>query len=191
MHIIFLNPQGNFDNLDSHWTMHPDFGGQLVYVKELAIEMAKKGHKIDIVTRIFKDDIFYEFGEQFDSYENVENLRIIRIPCGGNKFLEKEKLWNCLDEWTNNIISFYKQEDSEISFVTGHYGDGGLSAAMLKEKINLPYSFTGHSLGAQKLDKLYIEEKDLDKLDNKYKFSKRLIAENRSEERRVGKECRL
>ena len=41
MHIIFLNPQGNFDPEDSHLTEHPDFGGQLVYVKELAQAMAE------------------------------------------------------------------------------------------------------------------------------------------------------
>ncbi len=34
MHIVFLNPQGNFDPADSYLTEHPDFGGQLVYVKE-------------------------------------------------------------------------------------------------------------------------------------------------------------
>ena len=40
VHIAFLNPQGNFDPKDSYWTEHPDFGGQLVYVKEVAIAMA-------------------------------------------------------------------------------------------------------------------------------------------------------
>ena len=45
MHIVFLNPQGNFDSADSYLTEHPDFGGQLVYVKELAQAMAQQGHK--------------------------------------------------------------------------------------------------------------------------------------------------
>ena len=34
MQVSFLNPQGNFDPKDSYWTAHPDFGGQLVYVRE-------------------------------------------------------------------------------------------------------------------------------------------------------------
>ena len=41
MQIIFLNPQGNFDPQDSYWTEHPDFGGQLVYVKETALALAE------------------------------------------------------------------------------------------------------------------------------------------------------
>ena len=44
MHIAFLNPHGNFDPHDSHWTAHPDFGGQLVYVKQVALAMAEAGH---------------------------------------------------------------------------------------------------------------------------------------------------
>ena len=46
MHILFFNPQGNFDDADSHWTEHPDFGGQLVYVKEVAMAM------VDALTRL-------------------------------------------------------------------------------------------------------------------------------------------
>ena len=50
MHILFFNPQGNFDQGDSHLTEHPDFGSQLVYVKEIAMAMADAGHRVDIVT---------------------------------------------------------------------------------------------------------------------------------------------
>ena len=46
MHILFFNPQGNFDPEDSHLTEHPDFGGQLVYVKEVAMAMADAGHSV-------------------------------------------------------------------------------------------------------------------------------------------------
>ncbi|MGM0441967.1 MAG: glycosyltransferase, partial [Elusimicrobiota bacterium] len=61
MFITFLNPQGNFDARDSHWASHPDFGGQLVYVKELALEMADMGHRVDIVTRKIDDENWPEF----------------------------------------------------------------------------------------------------------------------------------
>ena len=49
MHVAFINPQGNFDPEDSYWTAHPDFGGQLVYVKELALAMGNLGHSVDVV----------------------------------------------------------------------------------------------------------------------------------------------
>ena len=93
MHIIFLNPQGNFDQEDSHLTEHPDFGGQLVYVKELALAMAELGHNVDIITRRIRDSEWPEFAADQESYKSSpETLRILRFPCGGDKFLEKEPL---------------------------------------------------------------------------------------------------
>ncbi|MCF7925036.1 MAG: glycosyltransferase [Candidatus Izimaplasma sp.] len=178
MRILFLNPQGNFDQNDSYWTEHPDFGGQLVYVKEIASEMSKLGHHVDIVTRQIIDSDWPEFNDTLDSYKELDHLRIVRIPCGPKHFLRKELLWEHIEEWVDNIIAFYQKEGQTIDFVTGHYGDGGLAAAMLKDKIDVPYSFTGHSLGAQKLDKLNGSLDNYKKLDEQYHFTKRLLAEN-------------
>ena len=67
MHVAFVNPQGNFDPNDSYWTAHPDFGGQLVYVKELALAMGNLGHKVDIVTRRIMDPDWPEFAADTDA----------------------------------------------------------------------------------------------------------------------------
>ena len=69
MHVIFLNPQGNFDQYDSHLTEHPDFGGQLVYVKEVCMAIANMGVKVDIVTRLIDDPAWPEFSQPLGSYE--------------------------------------------------------------------------------------------------------------------------
>jgi sucrose-phosphate synthase len=92
MHVAFLNPQGNFDPKDSYWTAHPDFGGQLVYVKELAMAMGALGHRADIVTRRIFDPDWPEFAADADAYPGHENVRILRIPCGPDRFLPKEEL---------------------------------------------------------------------------------------------------
>ena len=179
MQIIFLNPQGNFDQDDSHWTEHPDFGGQLVYVKEVCIALAEMGNKVDIITRLVDDPEWPQFSKDIDYYEGHEdNLRIIRIPCGGPKFLNKELLWEHLDEFTDNILSFYG--DTLPDFSTAHYADGGYCAVLLKKKAGLNFTFTGHSLGAQKLDKLGMDLDNFDSMDSQYHFSKRIIAERLS-----------
>ena len=145
MHIIFLNPQGNFDARDSHLTAHPDFGGQLVYVKEVAIAIALKGHKVDIITRQIDDPEWPEFSSKIDYYpEYIKNLRIVRIPCGGPKFLRKELLWDYLDEFVRNLINFYG--DQPPDFATAHYADGGYCAALLKKQTGIGFTLTGHSL---------------------------------------------
>ncbi len=179
MHLAFLNPQGNFDPNDSYWTEHPDFGGQLVYVKELALAMAGLGHHVDIVTRRIVDPAWPEFAAPLDGYPGVERVRIVRLPCGGDRFLRKEDLWPHLGtEWVPNVVAFYDTEGQRPDAVTSHYGDGGLSAALWQARGGPPFTFTAHSLGAQKLDRLLLNrENSLASLDAHYHFARRIAAE--------------
>ena len=176
-HVAFLNPQGNFDQNDSYWTEHPDFGGQLVYVKEVSLALAKMGIQVDIITRQINDPDWPEFSDLYDSYPGTDNLRIIRLPFGGDKFLAKEKLWPHLKEYVDAVAEFYDEEGAFPDFFTTHYGDGGMAGVLLKEKMECPFSFTGHSLGAQKMDKLNFSKDNFDQLIDRFKFHSRIIAE--------------
>ena len=177
MRIAFFNPQGNFDPKDSYWTSHPDFGGQLVYIKEVATHMALAGINVDIFTRRINDPHWPEFSSEMDRYPGIDNLRIIRIKFGGDGFLPKEKLWPYLREYVEGIEKFYQEEGRKPDFVTAHYGDGGISAAIFASRNEVPYSFTAHSLGAQKMDKLHVNSKNIKEMDLKYNFSTRINAE--------------
>ncbi len=182
MHAIFLNPQGNFDATDSHLAEHPDFGGQLVYVKEVAQAMARLGHRVDIVTRRIEDPDWPEFAADVDAYPGFEdNLRILRFPCGGPGFLDKERLWPCMGEFVDNFLAFYG--DGLPDFATAHYADGGYCAVLAQYRAGIGFTFTGHSLGAQKLDKLGTSRVNMEDMDARFRFSRRIAAERLSMER--------
>ncbi|HSJ54392.1 MAG TPA: glycosyltransferase, partial [Anaerolineae bacterium] len=179
MKIAFLNPQGNFDPEDRFWTEHPDFGGQLVYVKEVALALGRLGHQVDILTRRIRDPQWPGLEQDLDSYPGEPNVRIVRLPCGGDRFLRKEDLWACLGTgWLPNLVDFYAREGAPPQIVTAHYGDGGLAAALWQARGGPPYTFTGHSLGAQKLDRLLDRgDSSLAQLDAHYFFARRIAAE--------------
>ncbi len=180
MHIAFLNPQGNFDPADSHWTEHADFGGQLVYVKELALAMGELGHRVDIITRRIMDPDWPQFAAFLDGYPGrpEANVRILRIPCGPDRFLPKEELWPHLGpDWVSGILDFYRNEGALPHAFTAHYADGGLAAALIRRETGIPFTFTAHSLGAQKMDKLGASPGDLADLDARYHFARRVAAE--------------
>ena len=182
MHILFFNPQGNFNEGDSHLTEHPDFGGQLVYVKEIAMAMVDAGHKVDIVTRRIIDPEWPEFAAAIDYYDGYRpDLRIVRLPCGGDDFLAKEQLWGHLPEFIEETLAFYG--DKLPDFVTSHYADGGYCAALLQKATGLQFTFTGHSLGAQKLDKLGTNRSNADAMEDRFRFSRRIDAERLAMER--------
>ncbi len=178
MHVAFVNPQGNFDSQDSYWTEHPDFGGQLVYVKEVALAMAARGHRVDILTRRMVDADWPQFEAPLDSYPGAEGVRIVRLPCGPDRFLPKERLWPYLgSEWLPNILDFYHSEGNLPQALTTHYADGGLVGALWAEETGAPFTFTAHSLGAQKMDKLDVTPANLAEMDARYHFARRIVAE--------------
>ncbi len=179
MHIAFLNPQGNFDPRDRYWTEHADFGGQLVYVKELALALGKKGHQIDILARRIVDPEWLGFEGEEDRYPDAPNVRILRFECGGLGFRRKEELWPFLGtEWVPRIQAFFEEQSSTPAISAGHYADGGLSAALWHLHGGPPFTFTAHSLGAQKVDRLIAEpDQSLESLDAKYLFRRRIAAE--------------
>ena len=182
MHILFFNPQGNFNEGDSHLTEHPDFGGQLVYVKEVAMAMADNGHQVDIVTRRIVDPDWPEFSEPLDTYDGYESsLRIVRIPCGSDLFMTKEQLWDHMPEFVDRTIEFYKGVFPD--FVTAHYADGGYCAVLMEAATGLRFTFTGHSLAAQKLDKLGMEAAHAEEMEERFQVSRRIDAERQTMER--------
>ncbi|MFN6563693.1 MAG: glycosyltransferase [Nostoc sp. ChiSLP01] len=181
MHIGFLNPQGNFDSANSHITKHPDFGGQLIYVKQVAIAIAQQGHTVDILTRQIIDPEWPEFAEAIDTYPGVDNLRIIRLPAGPKEFLPKELLWtHLIKDWIPNILQFYQQEGGLPDAMTAHYGDGGLCGVLIEQEAGIPFTFTAHSLGAQKMDKLEVTPENVTEIDEQFHFKYRILAERLS-----------
>lgn len=179
MHVGFLNPQGNFDAADSHWTEHPDFGGQLVYVKQVALALGELGHRVDILTRRVVDTDWPRFASTLDAYPDAPNVRIVRLPAGDDDaFLRKEELWPFLGrDWVPGIIDLYREEGGLPDTFTAHYGDGGLAGVLLRARTGVPFTFTAHSLGAHKMDKLEVERGNLAEYDRRFHFGIRLEGE--------------
>lgn len=176
MHIAFLNPQGNFDAANSCLTEHPDFGGQLIYVRELALAMAGLGARVDVLTRQINDPEWPEFAAMEDDFgEATDRVRIIRLPFGGPGFLAKESLWPVLPDYVAAIQDHYGEALPD--YFTAHYADGGFAAVLLRARTGIGFTFTGHSLGAQKMDKLKASQANYPALESRFHFSKRIEAE--------------
>jgi sucrose-phosphate synthase len=103
------------------------------------------------------------------------NPRIVRLPCGGPNFLPKESLWPYLDEFIDYAVRFYAADHPD--FATAHYADGGYCAVLFRRRLGTGFTFTGHSLGAQKLDKLGMSLENAAGMERRFHFSQRIAAE--------------
>ena len=135
-----------------------DTGGQIKYVLELGRHLAgmETVRQVDLFTRLIEDKVVSE--DYSRPLEEVEDgFRIVRIQCGGRKYMRKELLWHHLDEYVDKTIKFIKRENAIPDIVHGHYADAGYVARQLASSFGVPFIFTGHSLGRSKKAKLLDE----------------------------------
>ncbi len=155
-----------------------DTGGQVKYVVELAEELSRREdvRRIDLFTRLISDKrVSEDYAEPVTQIN--DKFRIVRIQCGGKKYMRKELLWPHLDEFIDKTVKFVKREGVDPDIIHGHYADAGYVGMALAEFFGTPFVYTGHSLGRPKKQKLLHEgmkERDIDK---KYHIEHRIAAE--------------
>lgn len=156
-----------------------DTGGQVVYVLELSKKLAQLGYEVDIWTRRFED--------QAELEAVCDRVRIIRMPCGGSKFLSKEYLCDSLPEWNEHALRFIRRHGLNYNFVNSHYWDAGLAAQHLANVLDIPHVHTPHSLGLWKQRQM-----ETDFPDSTVEFEKRYNFQRRNrEERKLYSDCNL
>ncbi len=117
----------------------PDTGGQVVFVLELAKRFARLGYKVDVMTRQFEDQ----------PAEDVinDNLRIIRIPFGGRKFIRKEDMHDWYGDFITNALASIRARALSYDVINSHYWDAGVCGQKIAEELQISHVHTPHSLG--------------------------------------------
>ena len=144
-----------------------DTGGQVVYVLELSKKLAQLGYEVDIWTRRFEDQPELEAVN--------EQVRIIRVPCGGRRFIAKEYLYEKLPEWNENALRFIGRHGLKYQFFNSHYWDAGMAAQHLSEVLGVPHIHTPHSLGIWKKQQMEADYPgDAANFEQRYNFTQRI-----------------
>ena len=155
-----------------------DTGGQIKYVVELgnALSQSENVGRVELFTRLIYDKSVSE-----DYAKPVEQVNdtfyIVRIQCGGRKYMRKELLWPHLDEYVDKTIKYIKRQNAIPDIVHGHYPDGGYVAMQLSEIFGIPFVYTGHSLGRSKLNRLLNEGMQEEEINKRYKINYRIQME--------------
>lgn len=155
-----------------------DTGGQITYVVELARHLSALPQvgKVDLFTRLVSDkSVSPDYGEPIEHL--TEKCRIVRIQCGGRRYLRKELLWPHLDEYVDKTIRFIRADGQIPDVVHGHYPDAGYVAMQLSSIFGLPFVYTGHSLGRCKSTRLAGQGLTQAEMNRVYKLDRRIAAE--------------
>ena len=91
-----------------------DTGGMSVYIRELAGELGKQGHSVDVFTRVHdvKDNQIYSLGQ---------NARLIHLKAGEGEEIHKLAVYSHLPDFACNLENFRKQNNIQYDLVFSHY----------------------------------------------------------------------
>ena len=155
-----------------------DTGGQVKYVMELGTGLSarKDVGRVDLFTRLIADKrVSSDYNEPIEVIN--DKFRIVRIQCGGRKYMRKELLWPHLEEYVDRTIKFIKRNHAMPDIVHGHYPDAGYVAMQLAEIFGLPFLYTGHSLGRAKIARLMEQGMSEAEIIKKFKIDRRIDVE--------------
>lgn len=117
-----------------------DFGGQNLYVGQVAKALAGLGYEVDVFTR--RDSPILP-----ETADWVDGVRIIHVPAGPPTFVRKEDLLPYMDEFAAFTIKFARSQRTAYDLAHANFWMSGLVAAELKRALGLPFVVTFHALG--------------------------------------------
>lgn len=120
-----------------------DTGGMSVYIRETALEIGKRGHRVDIFTRS------HDPGNE-PVVELGKNVRLIHIDAGERRRLPKSSLYSFLDEFIRGMEEFRKIAGIAYDLVHSHYWMSGCAGIRISKNWGIPHVITFHTLAAVK-----------------------------------------
>jgi len=120
-----------------------DTGGMSVYIRELACELGKRGHPVDIYTRVHDP-------EDREIYELSRNARIIHLRAGEDEEIDKLSVYSHLPDFVGNLETFRNHGNLQYDLIFSHYWLSGLAGAYLQQWWHVPHITMFHTLGAVK-----------------------------------------
>ena len=120
-----------------------DTGGMSVYIRELARELGKRGHWIDIYTRLRN-------GRHQPVIDLFEKVRLIHLGIPNNGNLSRLALYPYLPDFLKSMEDFRSQEGIAYDLIHSHYWLSGQLGNWAQELWNRPHLVMLHTLGEMK-----------------------------------------
>ncbi len=120
-----------------------DTGGMSVYVRELACELGKAGHRVDIFTCLR--------GEQRESELLIsENVRLLFLSIGKRLNISKESLYAYLPSFFDSLEEHRVHNGIRYDLIHSHYWLSGQVGCMAQHRWNVPHIMMFHTTGTAK-----------------------------------------
>ncbi|MCG6886501.1 MAG: HAD-IIB family hydrolase [Proteobacteria bacterium] len=177
-YIVLLSIHGLIRGKNLELGRDADTGGQILYVLELAQALARRSDvgQVDLITRRVVDDaVSTDYSMPVEVIS--DKLRVVRINAGPDEYIPKEQLWDHLDGFADNVVSYFRENSAFPDIIHSHYADAGYVGSSLANQLGIPLIHTGHSLGRVKRDRLLASGLSAKEVEDRYNMTRRIEAE--------------
>jgi len=120
-----------------------DTGGMSVYIRELAVNLGRAGHRVDIFTRLREDD-------HPPLMRLHENVRLIHLDIPASRRLTRDDLYPHLPDFLTALEKFRRAEGADYDLIHSHYWLAGLLGSWVQKLWVRHHITTFHTLGSVK-----------------------------------------
>ena len=134
-----------------------DTGGMNVYILQVAKELGRRGHLVDVYTRVHdpKDPQIQELGD---------NARVIHLQAGPHHEA-KGSLHRFIPQFLDSLYAYQEREGLSYDLIHSHYWLSGAAGIELSRKWGVPHSTTFHTLGRAKMEARPAERESQQRLE--------------------------
>ncbi len=122
----------------------PDTGGMSVYIRELAREMGRRGHRVDMFTRKEPG------GAPVSAKAIADNVRLVGLAAGNGE-LPKRALYPHVPAFCEALLRFHAAAGRRYDLIHSHYWLSGVAGERARQAWGAPHITTFHTLGAMKV----------------------------------------
>jgi glycosyltransferase involved in cell wall biosynthesis len=117
-----------------------DCGGQNVYVAQLALELAARGHRVDVFTRRCCADTA-------TTVNWAPRVQIVHVDAGPATSIRKEELLPFMPEFASFMVDYVRCRGVHYDIAHANFWTSAVATSLVKRSIGTPYVVTFHALG--------------------------------------------
>ncbi|GLU32035.1 glycosyltransferase family 1 protein [Trinickia caryophylli] len=116
-----------------------DSGGQNIYVANVARQLRRAGHQVDVFTR--RDRAL------LPAVSDMDGVRVVHVPAGPPTQMPKEALLPYMPAFADFLLGFCRQERTLYDVIHANFFMSGLASLKAKDALGVPLVMTFHALG--------------------------------------------
>lgn len=150
MFVLHIALQGCLRGDGVVYGLTADTGGHIRYLLDLVAASAQDRDltRIVMATRLFRSPLGAAYAVPEEPV--ADKVTLVRLASASPDYRAKEAMHAEVASFAENLIAWIAAQDRAPDLIHAHYADAATVAALVEDRLGIPFVFTAHSLGRVK-----------------------------------------